>query len=61
MKSRIAMKKTAFNKKTLFISKWDLNLRKKVVKCYVRSVPFCGAANLTHRNVDKKYRQNFEM
>jgi hypothetical protein len=36
----IPWKKTAFRKKTLFISKWDINLRKKVVKCYVRSVPF---------------------
>ena len=34
IKSRIAMTKTAFNnKKTLFTSKLDLNLRKKLVKC----------------------------
>ena len=36
IKSRIAMAKAAFNKKkNLFISKLDLNLRKKLVKCYV--------------------------
>jgi hypothetical protein len=29
------MAKAAFNKKTLFTSKWDLNLRKKLVKCFV--------------------------
>ena len=34
IKSRIAMAKAAFNKKkTLFTSKLDLNLRKKLVKC----------------------------
>ena len=36
IKSRIAMAKVAFNKKkNLFTSKLDLNLRKKLVKCYV--------------------------
>ena len=60
MKSRIAMEKTAFKKKNLFISKWDLNLRKKAVK-YYGAYHFCGAANWTHRKVDKKFRQNFEM
>jgi len=34
IKSRIAMAKTALNKKkTLFTSKLDLNLRKKLVTC----------------------------
>jgi hypothetical protein len=34
IKSRIAMAKAAFNnKKNLFTSKLDLNLRKKLVKC----------------------------
>jgi hypothetical protein len=34
-KSRIAMAKAAFNKKkNLFTSKLDLNLMKKLVKCY---------------------------
>jgi hypothetical protein len=40
IKSRIAMAKAAFNKKTLFTSKLDLNLRKKLVKCYTWSVVF---------------------
>jgi len=36
IKPRIAMEKAAFNKKkTLFISKLGLNLRKKLVKCYI--------------------------
>ena len=35
IKSRIAMAKAVFNKKkNLFTSKLDLNLRKKLVKCY---------------------------
>ena len=44
MKSRIAMAKAAFNKKkNLFTSKLDLNLRKKLVKCYVWSMAVYGA------------------
>ena len=36
IKSRIAMAKAAFNKnKNLFTSKLDLNLKKKLVKCYI--------------------------
>ena len=38
-KSRIARAKAEFNKKkTLFTSKLDLNLRKKLVKCYIWSM-----------------------
>jgi hypothetical protein len=37
--SKIAMAKAAFNnKKTLFTSTLDLNLRKKLVKCYIWSM-----------------------
>jgi len=44
IKSRIAMARTAFNnKKNLFTSKLDLNLRKKLVKCYVWSMALYGA------------------
>jgi hypothetical protein len=36
IKSRIAMAKAAFNKKrALFTSTLDLELRKKLVKCYI--------------------------
>jgi hypothetical protein len=39
IKSRIAMEKAAFNKtKALFRSKIDLELRKKLVKCYNWSI-----------------------
>jgi hypothetical protein len=44
IKSRIAIAKAAFNnKKKLFTSKLDLNLRKKLVKCYIWSVDLYGA------------------
>jgi hypothetical protein len=44
IKSRIAMAKAAFNKKkNLFISKLDLNLRKKLVTCYNWSMALYGA------------------
>ena len=39
IKYRIAMEKAAFNKKkNLFTSKLDLNVRKKLVKCYIWSI-----------------------
>jgi hypothetical protein len=39
IKSMIAMAKAEFNKKkNLFTSKLDLNLRKKLVKCYIWSM-----------------------
>jgi len=38
---RIVMAKAAFNrKKTLFISKLDLKLRKKLIKSYILSMAF---------------------
>ena len=44
IKSRIVMVKGAFNeKKTLFTSTLDLNLRKKLVKCYIWIMAFYGA------------------
>jgi len=44
IKSGVAMAKGAFNKKkTLFTSKLDLNLRKKLLKCYIWSMAFYGA------------------
>ena len=38
IKSRIAMAKAAFNKKNLYTSKLDLNLRKRLMRCYVWSI-----------------------
>jgi hypothetical protein len=59
--SRIAMAKAAFNKKTLFTIKLDINLRKKLVKCYTWSIALYGAETWTLHKVDQKYLENFEM
>jgi hypothetical protein len=62
-KSRIALAEAAFNKKKpLFTSKLDLNLRKKLVKCYTWSIALCGAADTwTLRKVDNKCFLSCEM
>jgi hypothetical protein len=62
MKSRIAKAKAAFNKKkNLFTSKLDLNLRKKLVKCYIWSIVLYGAETWTLPKVDQKHLESFEM
>ncbi|PNF32598.1 hypothetical protein B7P43_G18093 [Cryptotermes secundus] len=62
IKSRIAMAKAAFSKKkNLFTSKLDLNLRKKLVKCYVWSIALYGAETWTLRAIDQKHLESFEM
>jgi len=44
IKCRVAMAKAAFNRKrTLFTSTLDLELRKKLVKCYILSIALYGA------------------
>ena len=56
IKSRIAMAKVTFNKKkALFTSKLDLDLRKKLVKCYIWSMALYGAETGTVRAVNQKY------
>jgi hypothetical protein len=56
------MTKAAFNnKKTLFTSKLDLILKKKLVKCCIWNITFYCAENWTLRKVDQKYLENFEM
>jgi hypothetical protein len=62
IKSRIAMAKAAFNKKkTFFTSKLDLNLRKKLVKCYIWSMTLYSAETWMLRAADQKYLESFEM
>jgi hypothetical protein len=59
---RIAMGKAAFNKKrALFTSTLDLELRKKLVKCYIWSIALCGAETWTLRAADQKHLESFEM
>jgi len=62
IKCRIAMAKTAFNKKrTLFTSTLDLEPRRKLVKCYIWSIPLYGAETWALRAVDQKHLESFEM
>ncbi|PNF14958.1 hypothetical protein B7P43_G01526, partial [Cryptotermes secundus] len=62
IKSRIAMAKASFSKKrNIFTSKLDLNLRKKLVKCYIWSIALYGAETWTLRAVDQKHLESFEM
>jgi len=56
------MAKAAFNKKrTLFTSTLDLELTKKLVKCYVWSIALYGTETWTLRAVDQKHLESFEM
>jgi hypothetical protein len=62
IKSRIAMAKTAFNKKkTLLTNKLDLNLRRKLVNFYIWVIASYGAEMWTLRKPDQKYLEGFEM
>jgi len=62
IKSRIVMAQAAFNKnKALLTSKLDLNLRKKIVKCYIWIIALCGAETWTLWTVDQKYKESSEM
>ena len=54
------MAKAAFNKKrALFTNTLDLELRKKIVKCYIWSIALYGAETGTLRVVDQKQVENF--
>jgi hypothetical protein len=60
IKCRIAMAKAAFNKKrNLFTSTLDLEMRKKLVKCYIWSIALYGAETWTLRAVDQKHLGSF--
>jgi hypothetical protein len=56
------MAKAAFNKKrALFNSTLDLELRKKLVKCYVWSIALYGAETWALRGADQKHLESFEI
>jgi len=62
IKCRTPMAKAAFNKKrALFTSTLDLELRKKLFKCYIWSIALYGAETGTLRAVDQKHLESFEM
>jgi uncharacterized GH25 family protein len=45
----------------LFTSTLDLELRKKLVNCYIWSTALYGAETWTFRSVDQKHLESFEM
>ena len=51
---------TISKKKTLFTSKLDLNLRMKLIKCYIWSMALYGAETWTLRAADHKYLENLK-
>jgi hypothetical protein len=62
IKSWIAMAKAALNKKrALFTSKMDLELRKKLVTCYIWSIALYGAETWALRALDQKQLESFGM
>jgi hypothetical protein len=48
-------------KRGVMFCKLDLNLRKKLVKCYIWSMTLYGAETWTLRAADQKYLESFEM
>jgi len=61
IKSTISMANETFNKKkTLLTSRLDLNLRKKLVNCYVWSIALYGAKTWTVQKVDQKYLERWK-
>jgi hypothetical protein len=57
----IAMVKAAFNKKrALFTSTLDLELSKRLVKCYIWSITFYGAEIWALRKLGQKHLGNFK-
>ena len=56
------MAKAAFNKKrALFTNTLDLELRKKLVKCYIWSIALYGAETWKLRAVDQKHLESSEV
>jgi hypothetical protein len=45
----------------LFTSKLDLELRKKLLKCYIWSIALYGAETWNLQKLDQKYLESFEM
>jgi len=62
IKYRIVITKAAFSKKrALFTSTLHMELRKKLVKCYIWSIALCGGETGTHRAINQKHLESFEM
>jgi hypothetical protein len=55
------MAKAAFNKMRAVFTSKDLELRKKLVKCYIWSIAVYGAEIWMLQAVDQKHLESFEM
>lgn len=61
-KSSIDLVKATFDRKEIhLITKLDLNLRNKLLKCNFYSTAFYGAETWTFQKVDKKYLESFKI
>ena len=54
------MAEAVCNRKTLFTSKLDFNLRKKIVNCYILSIALDGVETWTLWRVDQNYLEKFK-
>ena len=61
LNSGLSWQKQHSTRRRLFTSKLDLNLRKKLVKCYIWSRVFYGVETWTLRKVEQKYLGSFEV
>jgi hypothetical protein len=62
IKIRIAITKGAFNRKiSILTSKLNVELMKKLVRCYVWSIALYGSETWTLRKLERKYLESFEM
>jgi hypothetical protein len=60
--SKTASSKAALNKeKTLFVSKLGLELRKKLVNCYIRSIALYCAGTWTLPKIEQNYLKSFDI
>ena len=54
--------KEAFNRKiSLLTRKLNIELKKKLVRCYVLSIALCGSETWIVRKLERRYLESFEM
>jgi hypothetical protein len=62
IKKRIVFAKEAFNRQMLLLtSKLNIELKKKLLRCYVWSIALYGSDTWTLRKLERKYLESFEM
>jgi hypothetical protein len=61
IKMRIYIAREASIKKSLLTSKLTIELRKKLIKCYVWSIALYGSGTWTLRKLERKYLESFKI